>query len=79
MSEWISVKDLMPEDGVEVLVWFEYYRYGSCNLYQIYGIGQLVTEATSHNSIWLINDETRWHRLRVIAWKPLPQPPKDME
>lgn len=74
MSEWISVRDRLPEEGEEVLAWFEYYRYGEYNcLYQRYGIGAYFENFKS----WLINGETGWRDLRVIAWMPLPTPPKE--
>ena len=39
MPEWISVKDKMPEDGKEVLCWYEYFRYGNYNrMFQTCGI-----------------------------------------
>ena len=67
---WISCKERLPENYVDVLVWFEYYRYGSYNrLYQTYGIG---TYSENYDS-WTINHESGWHKLRVIAWQPLPE------
>lgn len=70
---WISVKDRLPKEGDDVLVWFEYYRYGEYNcLYQMYGIGTYFENFKS----WLINSETGWRDLRVIAWMPLPQKPE---
>ena len=70
---WISVKDRLPKDGEDVLVWFEYYRYGEYNcLYQTHGIGTYFENFKS----WLINGETGWRDLRVIAWMPLPKPPE---
>ena len=72
-SNWISCKERVPESYVDVLVWFEYYRYGSYNrLYQTYGIG---TYSENYDS-WTINHESGWHKLRVIAWQPLPEPYK---
>lgn len=72
--EWISVKDRLPKAGDDVLVWFEYYRYGEYNcLYQTYGIGTYFDIVKS----WLINGETGWRNLRVIKWMPLPEPPKE--
>ena len=69
-SNWISCKERLPESYVDVLVWFEYYRYGSYNrLYQTYGIG---TYSENYDS-WTINHESGWHKLRVIAWQPLPE------
>ena len=74
MSEWISVKDRLPDDDSDVLVWFEYFRYGEYErLFQRYGIGNCIDET------WLINGETGWKQLRVIAWQKLPEPPKECD
>lgn len=38
-NNWISVREKLPEDEQEVLVWHEYFRYGGYNrLYQTYGL-----------------------------------------
>lgn len=61
----------MPEDGVDVLVWFEYYRYGEYNrLFQTQGISY------SYNGRWsnVVNGSSGWQQLRIIAWMPLPEP-----
>ena len=70
MAEWISVKERLPEDGKEVLCWYEYFRYGSYNrMFQTYGIGQC------YNKMWC-GEVANGIRARVIAWMPLPEPPK---
>ena len=70
-QRWIPCEHELPEDYTDVLVWFEYFRYGDYNcLYQTYGIGSYNTEY----DLWMINHETGWHKLRVIAWMPLPEP-----
>ena len=69
MAEWISVKERLPEEGKEVLCWYEYFRYGSYNrMFQTYGIGQC------YNKMWC-GEVANGIRARVIAWMPLPKPP----
>lgn len=68
-DRWIPCNERLPEDYTDVLVWFEYYRYGDYNrLYQMHGIG---TYSKKYDS-WMINHETGWRKLRVFAWMPLP-------
>ena len=66
IKDWYSFEEKTPDDYEEVLVWFEYYRYGDYNRhYQTYG---LMTYPYTN----LINHETGWKDLKLIAWSPLP-------
>lgn len=67
---WISA-EILPEECVDVLVWFEYFRYGDCNsLYQTWGISYATDGRWSH----FVNGSSGWDKLRIIAWQPLPEP-----
>ena len=73
-ANWISCRERLPDDYEDVLVWFEYFRYGDYNrLYQTHGIGDYSSEYDS----WMINHESGWSKLRVFAWMPLPEPYKE--
>ena len=70
---WIPCSERLPDEGIDVLVWFEYYRFGNYNrLYQTIGISY------TYNGKWsgFVNGTSGWRELRIIAWQPLPQPPK---
>lgn len=69
-SGWIPCSSgRLPEDGIDVLVWYEYFRYGEYNrLFRTKGISY------THNGQWsgFVNGQSGWHQLSIIAWQPLP-------
>jgi hypothetical protein len=66
MSEWISVKDRLPEKQTEVLV-YRRNRGGLCNYECEIDFDRLCADGT-----WLYRDI-----YEVLYWMPLPEPPKE--
>lgn len=61
--EWISVKDRLPEQGQEVLTYYNLIAQG------MYYVDQYPNEMTENGDI--VKELTHW--------MPLPEPPKDIE
>lgn len=69
-SSWIPCDDRLPEDDVDVLVCFEYFRYGRYNrLFRTIGI------SFTYNGKWsgFVNGTSGWDQLTIFAWMPLPK------
>lgn len=68
---WIPCSEQLPEDGVDVLVWFEYFRYGHYNrLFSTIGISYTYNGECSG----FVNGSSGWRDLTIFAWQPLPAP-----
>jgi Protein of unknown function (DUF551) len=66
MSEWISVKDRLPETGDDVLVWLDH----GCEL-----ASYLIPYGWQSEFInWL---EWAACRVNITHWMPLPEAPKE--
>ena len=73
MSEWVKAEDKLPPEGELVLCWYEYFRFGLYNrMFQTFGIG-------CHYAGNWCGEVANRTRARVIAWMPLPKPPKEEE
>ena len=70
ISQWISVKDRLPEPEKDVWVWYRYTWGAGFTSYR-FGISR-----------WYANIK-RWYEgclpkdIEVLYWQPLPEPPKD--
>ena len=68
---WIPCSERLPEDGVGVLVCFEYFRYGNYNrMFRTVGVSY------TYDGEWsgFVNGSSGWRDLTIFAWQPLPEP-----
>lgn len=71
IQRWIPVSERLPEEGVWVLCWYEYFRFGDYNrMFQTYGIGYYFRDGMWGGEV------SNGQNARVLAWMPLPEPPK---
>ena len=72
-TRWIPCSERLPEDGQDVLCWYQYFRYGNYNrLWKAYGIG------FQYNGSW--GGEVSGGRdTKVLFWMLLPEPPKEVQ
>lgn len=69
-DKWIDVNDRLPENGENVLCWYEYFRYGEYNrMFKTYGIGY------QYNGSWG-GEVSNGTKTKVLAWRELPDPPR---
>ena len=70
LPRWIPVEERLPENGVNVLCWYEYFRYGDFNaMFATYDIGY------QFHGNWG-GEVANGRNAKVLAWMPLPEPPE---
>lgn len=70
VRRWIPVSEGLPEDGENVLCWYEYFRYGEYKcMFQTFGIGY------QYFGRWG-GEVSNGRDSKVLAWMPIPEPPK---
>lgn len=72
MSEWISVKDRLPEKGVQVICFNGGRMFGSFTLAEI----KTDNEGFTAWHIYGVNEDNAGFG-SVTHWMPLPEPPND--
>lgn len=70
-SQWIPVTERLPEDMVDVLCYYEYFRYGNYNR-----MFRTIDRGHVFKGRWF-GEAGEGHKNKVFAWMPLPEPPKE--
>lgn len=66
IPRWIPVTERLPEEYVNVLCYYEYYRYGEYNC-----MFRTIDRGYYGNGIWG-GEAGQGHKNKVLAWMPLP-------
>ena len=73
-AKWISVKDRLPEEGQDVLVWY----HGSYDVTYLQKVKPVKLQPPQFNNVemfeWCFYD---FEDVDVTYWHPLPAPPKE--
>ena len=77
MSDWISVKDRLPESGSTVLVlWDDKYLYNGNEIHNRRIQTAICCNENVDTKCFVADDTYYTEVINVTHWMPLPEPPK---